>query len=87
MKLLLRRFAHYDYLSDKVRQSILADAPADLVVYGMGELQIVEIAKRLQAEEDIRDIRDIPGTAWKMEVKAWKELKEKVKEDKRKETG
>jgi len=72
----LRRFAHYDYLSDKVRQSILADAPADLIVYGMGELQIVEIAKRLQAGEDIRNIRDIPGTVWKMEVKAWKELKE-----------
>lgn len=71
----LRRFAHYDYLSDKVRQSILADAPADLIVYGMGELQIVEIAKRLQAGEDIRNIRDIPGTVWKMEVKAWKELK------------
>lgn len=73
----LRRFAHYDYLSDKVRQAILADAPADLVVYGMGELQIVEIAKRLQAGEDIRVIRDIPGTVWKMEVKAWKDLKEK----------
>ena len=53
--------------------------PADLVVYGMGELQIVEIAKRLQAGEDIRKIRDIPGTVWKMEVKAWKELKEKSK--------
>ncbi|HIH92979.1 TPA: YgiQ family radical SAM protein [Methanosarcina acetivorans] len=75
----LRRFAHYDYLSDKVRQAILADAPADLVVYGMGELQIVEIAKRLQAGEDIRKIRDIPGTVWKMEVRAWKELKEKGK--------
>ncbi|WP_048185485.1 YgiQ family radical SAM protein [Methanosarcina siciliae] len=75
----LRRFAHYDYLSDKVRQAILADAPANLVVYGMGELQIVEIAKRLQAGEDIRKIRDIPGTVWKMEVKAWKELKEKSK--------
>jgi uncharacterized radical SAM protein YgiQ len=74
----LRRFAHYDYLSDKVRQSILADAPADLIVYGMGELQIVEIAKRLQAGEAIKNIRDIPGTVWKMEVKAWKELKEKV---------
>lgn len=73
----LRRFAHYDYLSDKVRQSIMADAPADLVVYGMGELQIVEIAKRLQAGEGIRKIRDIPGTVWKMEVKAWKELKKK----------
>jgi len=75
----LRRFAHYDYLSDKVRQSILADAPADLIVYGMGELQIVEIAKRLQAGKDIKEIRDIPGTVWKMEVKAWKELKEKSK--------
>jgi len=74
----LRRFAHYDYLSDKVRQSILADAPADLIVYGMGELQIVEIAKRLQAGEDIKNIKDIPGTVWKMEVKAWKELKERI---------
>ncbi len=74
----LRRFAHYDYLSDKVRQSILADAPADLIVYGMGELQIVEIAKRLQAGEDVRNIRNIPGTVWKMEVKAWKELKERA---------
>ena len=73
----LRRFAHYDYLSNKVRQSILADAPADLVVYGMGELQIVELARRLQAGEDIKEIRNIPGTVWKMEVKAWKELKEK----------
>lgn len=75
----LRRFAHYDYLSDKVRQSILADAPADLVVYGMGELQIAEIAERLKAGEDIKEIRNIPGTVWKMEVKAWKELKEKSK--------
>lgn len=74
----LRRFAHYDYLSDKVRQSILADAPADLIVYSMGELQIVEIAKRLQAGEDIRNIRNIPGTVWKTEVKAWKELKERA---------
>ncbi len=74
----LRRFAHYDYLSDKPRQSILADAPADLIVYGMGELQIVDIARRLQAGEDIKNIRDIPGTVWKMEVKAWKELKERA---------
>ncbi len=81
----LRRFAHYDYLSDKVRQSILADAPADLVIYGMGELQIVEIAKRLQAGEDIKSIRDIPGTVWKMEVKAWKELKERVEKSENKE--
>lgn len=71
----LRRFAQYDYLSNKVRQSILADAPADLLVYGMGELQIVEIAKRLQAGENIKEIREIPGTTWKMEVKEWKQKK------------
>ncbi len=83
----LRRLAHYDYLSDKVRQSILADAPAELIVYGMGELQIVELAKRLQAGEDIREIRDIPGTVWKMEVKAWKELKERSERaDKKQDT-
>ena len=86
----LRRFAHYDYISDKVRQSILADAPADLIVYGMGELQIVELARRMRAGEKIREIRDIPGTVWKMEVKAWKELKEKKemadKEDKEQTT-
>jgi uncharacterized radical SAM protein YgiQ len=82
----LRRFAHYDYLSDKVRQSILADAPADFLIYGMGELQIVELAKRLHAGEDIREIRDIPGTVWKMEVRAWKELKERVKGKDKQET-
>ncbi len=74
----LRRFAHYDYWSDKVRQSILADAPANLLVYGMGELQTVEIAKRLDDGEQIDDIRDIDGTAWKMEVKKWREVKTKT---------
>jgi uncharacterized radical SAM protein YgiQ len=77
----LRRLAHYDYLSDNVRQSILADAPANLLIYGMGELQIIELARRLQAGEDIKEIQNIPGTVWKMEVKAWKELKESVKEN------
>lgn len=78
----LRRLAHYDYLTDKVRQSILADAPADLIVYGMGELQISEIARRLQVGEKIGELRDIPGTVWKMEVKAWKKLKENEESDK-----
>ena len=45
----LRRFAHYDYWQDRVRQAILADAPADLLVFGMGERQMVEIARRLAA--------------------------------------
>ena len=58
----LRRFAHYDYWQDRVRQSILADAPATLLVYGMGERQMVEIARRLDAGEPARSLRDIPGT-------------------------
>ncbi|MCL2862491.1 MAG: YgiQ family radical SAM protein [Methanimicrococcus sp.] len=71
----LRRFAEYDYLSNDVRKSVLADAPIDLIVYGMGELQIKEIAKRLDANESISDITDIPGTVWKLPVKEWKNIK------------
>ncbi|MDD1663573.1 MAG: YgiQ family radical SAM protein, partial [Methanomicrobiales archaeon] len=61
----LRRFAHYDYWSDRVRRSILADAPADLLVYGMGERQVVEIARRLAGGEGIRNLTDIRGTVFK----------------------
>lgn len=68
----LRRFAHYDFQSDKVRQSLLADAPAHLLVFGMGELQTVEIAQRMKAGEKIGEIRDIPGTMWKLPPKEWK---------------
>ncbi|MCB9780743.1 MAG: YgiQ family radical SAM protein [Alphaproteobacteria bacterium] len=60
----LRRFAHYDFWQDKIRGSILLEAKADLLVYGMGEHQVVEIARRLDAGEDIRSIRDVPGTAY-----------------------
>jgi len=59
----LRRIAHYDYWSDKVRRSVLLDSKADLLVYGNGERQIVEIAHRLAAGESIREIRNIRGTA------------------------
>jgi uncharacterized radical SAM protein YgiQ len=62
----LRRFAHYDYWSDRVRRSILADAPADLLVYGMGERQVVEIARRLFGGNGIGDLTDIRGTAFKV---------------------
>ena len=55
----MRRLAHYDYWSDKVRRSILLDAKADLLVYGMGEEAIVEIARRLQAGETVRNLRHI----------------------------
>ncbi len=59
----LRRIAHYDYWSDKVRRSILLDAKADLLVYGNGERQIVEIAHRIAAGEAVRNIMDVRGTA------------------------
>jgi uncharacterized radical SAM protein YgiQ len=60
----LRRLAHYDYWQDKVRRSILLDAKADLLVHGMGERAILEIARRLADGKDITACRDIPGTAW-----------------------
>jgi len=68
----LRRFAHYDYWSDAVRQSILADAPADLLVFGMGERQVVAIADRLAAGETARALTEIPGTAYRVEKKVWR---------------
>ncbi|MFA5332020.1 MAG: YgiQ family radical SAM protein [Methanoregula sp.] len=68
----LRRFAHYDYWQDRVRQAILADAPATLLVYGMGESQMAEIARRLDAGEPARALRDIRGTAYTMEVAEWR---------------
>jgi len=68
----LRRFAHYDYWKDRVRQSILADAPADLLVFGMGERQVVEIAKRLAAGESVRTLRNIRGTSYKMDIAEWR---------------
>ncbi len=60
----LRRVAHYDYWSDKVRRSVLLDAKADLLVYGNGERQIVEIAHRLAAGETPEQITDVRGTAF-----------------------
>jgi len=65
----LRRFAHYDYWSDTVRQSILADAPAEILVYGMGERQVVEIAKRISAGEPLTGI---PGTAHRLDLATWR---------------
>ncbi|KAF5036144.1 MAG: YgiQ family radical SAM protein [Methanoculleus sp.] len=70
----LRRFAHYDYWSDSVRQAILADAPADLLVFGMGERQVVAIADRLAAGEPVGALTDIPGTAYRMDLKTWRSM-------------
>ena len=60
----LRRLAHYDYWSDTVKRSILLDSKADLVVFGMGEQPIVEIARRFDAGESVRDLRDMRGVAY-----------------------
>ncbi|HKA89277.1 MAG TPA: YgiQ family radical SAM protein [Haliangiales bacterium] len=60
----LRRIAHYDYWSDKVRRSVLMDAKADLLVFGMGERPVWEIARRLAAGERIADLRDVRGTCY-----------------------
>ncbi len=60
----LRRLAHYDYWSDKVRKSILLDSKADLVAYGMGEDSILEIARRLDAGETVKDLRNMRGVAY-----------------------
>ncbi len=60
----LRRFAYYDYWDDKVRRSILFDSRADLLVYGMGEKQILEVAESLEAGLDIKYIHHIPGTCY-----------------------
>ena len=60
----LRRIAHYDYWSDKVRRSVLPDSKADLLVFGNAERAIVEVAHRMAKGEKISDIRDLRGTAF-----------------------
>lgn len=60
----LRRFAHYDYWSDTVRRSILVDSKADLLIYGMGEKPLLEVAARLARGERVREIRDVRGTCY-----------------------
>ena len=60
----LRRFAHYDYWDDGVRQSILADSGADLLVYGMGEAPILEIAEALSAGIGVSDVTYVKGTCF-----------------------
>lgn len=60
----LRRFSHYDYWSNKVRKSILLDSKADILMYGMGEHSIIEIADKLAAGIPVREIHDVRGTCW-----------------------
>ena len=61
----LRRLAHYDYWSDAMKRSILLDSQADLLMYGMGERSVVEIADALNAGMDVKDITYIDGTVFK----------------------
>ena len=61
----LRRMAHYDYWSDKLKRSILMDSGADLLIYGMGEHAIVEVADALDSGLDISDVTFINGTVYK----------------------
>jgi uncharacterized radical SAM protein YgiQ len=71
----LRRIAHYDYWSDSVRRSMLLDAKADLLVFGMGESPAWEIARRLDAGETVDKLTDIRGTAHvKKNRRAWEPL-------------
>ncbi len=60
----LRRFAHYDYWADTVMPSVLVDSKADLLVFGMGESQILEIADRLNKGENVSELTDIKGTCY-----------------------
>lgn len=61
----LRRLAHYDYWEDKIRRSVLLDAKADLLIYGMGERAVVEIAEALDSGIEIKDITWIKGTVYR----------------------
>src|SRR5664279_2843987 len=66
----LRRIAHYDYWSDKVRRSVLPDSKADMLIFGSAERAIVALAHRLAAGENITEIRDLRGTAF-MVPRGW----------------
>lgn len=65
----LRRLAHYDYWQDLVKKSILLDSKADLLIYGMGEHQTLEIVRRLSEGEPISNMRDIQGTCYSVAQK------------------
>lgn len=74
----LRRLTHYDYWQDKLRPGILADSPANLLIYGMGEKPIRELVHQLQHGTSFNEIKDIPQTAY---LSAAKEISGKEKED------
>ncbi len=67
----LRRFAHYDYWDDTVHPSVLIESGADILVYGMGENQVMEIARRLENGEPVSEITDVKGTCVAIPVKTY----------------
>ena len=64
----LRRLAHYDYWSNKLKHSVLVDSQADILIYGMGERAIIEVAEALAAGIDVHDITYVQGTAYRTKV-------------------
>ena len=85
----LRRMAHYDYWSNAIRRSILVDSQADLLIYGMGERAILEIAADLQQGVEVTNIQDVHGTCYRVPNKdyAWDYIElpsfEAVRKDKK----
>ncbi|MGM9821825.1 MAG: YgiQ family radical SAM protein [Muribaculaceae bacterium] len=78
----LRRLSHYDYWQDRLRPSLMADAPVDMIIYGMGEKPILEVARRIEAGEKIADIKDVRQTVvWDdrvgegIELASWEECR------------
>jgi uncharacterized radical SAM protein YgiQ len=70
----LRRIAHYDYWEDHLRRAILLDAKADLLIFGMGERPVVEVARKLRDGVAIRALRDVRGTAFVLRKGEWEAL-------------
>ena len=70
----LRRIAHYDYWSEQVRRSILLDSKADMVIFGMGERPVWELAERLKKGDRIDQVRDIRGTGFALRKGEWEQI-------------
>ena len=70
----LRRIAHYDYWSDSIRRSVLLDSKADMLIFGMGERPVWEVADRLAAGEPIEALHDVRGTAHVLRKREWEHI-------------
>jgi len=77
----IRRLAHFDYWDNEIKKSALAESEADLLVYGTGERQAVEIAKRLDAGKSVNEINDIRGTCWKLPMERGADIKHIIGDD------